>query len=565
MYKKLEEIVVATGRFILLFVGINVLLTSILLLCNISVSAANIIVSYSLTCILFFVLCKQVNRRKCISWVVIAAIVILLTIFLNTLIHEIAYDGNLYHKFAVGVLEMGWNPIYENVADYFHKLGIPGERWSNTDIWVACYPKASWYFAASIYRVTGNIESAKAFNLLIAYSTFAVCLDYFNHKLKGVWVFLMALMFTAIPATVAQIFTYYVDGSLGGLLFSSIIILISLSDQEYQGNKKKQLLYLAICIILCGNLKFTGIAYEAAFCAVFFFYWTICLIRKQKKQAVFVMVRLAAYYTIVVVVMVGVVGGGTYLTNIRDYGSIAYPITDQELVNSSNSLQSVGLEDKSPVFQILAMLFVRTSTQDSKALLEWKLPFTFHKSELKDSCHDTIRGGGGVFFSGILCVTMYLFFYLIRRLYRFRRKDLYHMGLAVMTGIVLIVLVPAGGQIRYSPYVYLFPYFVIYWWVLCYGNYQGGKRILGYILVGLTLVNGFIFAEYALRGLIQTVDYGNRYREMKESDYVEIDTILPGTVFNFRDQGIKYRYNTEQELTEGKLKYLQLTYNMKKE
>lgn len=160
---------------------------------------------------------------------------------------------------------------------------------------------------------------------------------------------------------------------------------------------------------------------------------------------------------------------------------------------------------------------------------------------------------------------MYLFFYLIRRLYRFRRKDLYHMGLAVMTGIVLIVLVPAGGQVRYSPYVYLLPYFVIYWWVLCYGNYQGGKRILGYILVGLTLVNGFIFAEYALRGVIQTVDYGNRYREMKESDYVEIDTILPGTVFNFRDRGIQYRYNTEQELTEGKLKYLQLTYNIKKE
>ncbi len=549
----------ACGQLLLLIEGFNVLLTSILLLCHIPISSIHFFLGFFIAAVCYALLYKDKKEKNVISIYALTILIIAAAISVNWLIQEIAYDGNLYHKFAAGILKMGWNPVYDNIYDYISMLRIPSERLSKTDIWAACYPKAAWYFDASVYAITGYIESAKIFNALTFIASFGICHSYFSQKLEPKYAAVISIVFPCIPVSIAQLFTYYVDGALGQLLLSSVVVLLSLSDEHCNLDfKKRQMIYLAVCIILCSNLKITGLAFEAVFCAAFFVYW--CIKYRRIRIDVFV------YYICVVFTSFCIVGAGTYIKNMQNYGNPFYPMIGADILDPSNSLKSVGLENASPIRQLLTMLFVRVSTDDSKTALEWKIPFTFKLKEFSKCTHDNIRGGGGVFFGGILIVSVIAFIYIIIRMYNIRKSECRAILVIIMASILLMVVMPAGGQARYSPYIYFLPYFTLYLWMLHLQDIQirtGLIKNFCWIMLVITLMNSFAFSEYILRGMIQSYDYAAKYQRMKNSDGVYIDTVLPGNVFNFIDRNIIYTYKLENMVPEGEMKYLMLKYAVK--
>ena len=158
MNDKSTNYVANIGRFALLFVGINVLATAVLLLFHISVSALNIFLGLGTAIIVYFYI-SDCDWKK--NWIVVGITCgcFVMIVIVASILNEIAYDANLYHKLAIGILKMGYNPIYENVEEYLIKLKIPEECWYDDQIWVGCYPKASWYFDSTIYAVTNWIES----------------------------------------------------------------------------------------------------------------------------------------------------------------------------------------------------------------------------------------------------------------------------------------------------------------------------------------------------------------------------------------------------------------------
>lgn len=553
------------SRFILLLIGMNVILTSILLLLHISISEVHLLLSIVLT-ITVFSCVSDYNWKENIIVVGTSVLCLIIVIILEGIVNEIAYDGNLYHKLAVGILKMGYNPIYEDVEEYLIQLRIPPEKWYNNQLWVGSYPKASWYFDASIYAVTNWIESAKAFNVLVWIASFGICCDYFSHKLTKKYAYVISLLLTMTPTCISMMFSFYLDGALGNLLTVSIVILMSITDDTYQDSKVKQFLYLGISIILCGNLKITGLAFEGAFCFSFYILWIIKWWKTEpSKNTLKKTGQAAIYYLAVVCITVLIVGAGTYVYNAKTYGNIIYPIgSNLEDFDINNNLKSVGLEDKLPIVQILSMIFVKTNTNDSLSYLEWKIPFTFDLSQIKHSVYDVIRGGTGIFYSGILCISLLMF---IVFLYKFRNdkdEDKRMVFTILFVSLLLLCIIPAGGQTRYSPYIFYFVSFTIYLWMLKIhnGEFVGHqyKKVLSIVLL-LTLFNTMPFTNYLLRAMIETVKYQKQYVLIKESGGADIDTKLPGLVFNFIDRNITYTYDTESELNDGEMKYLQLNYN----
>lgn len=553
-----------SGYYILFFVGFTVIFTSILLLCRISVGWYNLCIGYIAAWFGMFLCFKEETKKELIKTGVMGTCIIVLAIAMNTFIQEIAYDGNLYHKLATGLLEIGWNPIYDNINDYFALLKIPDNRISSSDIWVTCYPKAAWYFDSAVYALTNNIESAKIFNILILYSVISINLSFFLKKLKKSYAIILSIFMTLIPAGCSQIFTYYVDGALAALLLASVILLISLSEEQNLSERKRLFFCLAICIILCSNLKITGLAFEAVLCGMFFAYWCILIAKKQWMGKDWI-AKWIIYYTIVVIIAVCVVGYGTYICNIINYGHPLYPMFGSDMLNVSNSLKNVGLDKVPPIVQILAMIFVKTSNSDDIPILEWKIPFTFEISEFYKCAQDTIRGGAGVFFSGILCISLIMVLYFVLRTYKDEKKEYIPIFLVMIYAFIMLCIMPAGGQARYSPYLYYVPYFTIYLWLRdleLNGSRYGVRKGIVNVMIFLIFINSFAFFEYGVRGIVESKKYEEQYCKMKEVDKVEIDTVLPGIVFNLIDRDIKYEYQTEKELSDGKMDYLFFTYKL---
>lgn len=556
-----------SGYFILFLIGITVVFTSILLFCHVSVGWYNLCVGYIGAWMLFFFFYRERNKNELVKAGMLGTGIIGLAIAMNAFIQEIAYDGNLYHKLATGLLKMGWNPIYDNIKVYLELLNIPNNRVSSSDIWVACYPKAAWYFDSSVYALTNNIESAKIFNLLILYSVIGINFRFFSKKLKKSNAAILSIFMTLIPAGCSQIFTYYVDGALAALLLASAILLISLSEEQNLSERKKLFFCLAICIILCSNLKITGLAFEAVLCGLFFVYWCILIAKKQWMGKEWI-AKWIIYYTIVVIIAVCVVGYGAYICNIINYGHPLYPMFGSDMLNVSNSLKNVGLDKATPIVQILAMLFVKTSNSDNIPVLEWKIPFTFEISEFYKCAQDTIRGGSGVFFSGILCISLIMLLYFVLRTYKDEKKEYIPIFLVMIYAFIMLCIMPAGGQARYSPYLYYIPYFTIYLWLRdleLNGSRYGIRKGIINVMFFLISINSFAFFSYGVRGIVESKKYEIQYCEMRSSDKVEIDTILPGVVFNLIDRNINYEYQTKYELTDGKMDYLFFTYNLNKE
>jgi len=164
------------------------------------------------------------------------------------LLYEVSWDGNAYHKPAVGALANGWNPMVSSIDDYLraNNLSFP----ASPAICVDHYAKATWLFAASVYKVTGNIECGKVYHPLMALALFCIAAHYFLQK-KSRFTRKQAITLAALaavnPITLPQLLTYTNDGILCSTLFIVILSLGTLTDKSYTLPKPFQW-----CAALCG-------------------------------------------------------------------------------------------------------------------------------------------------------------------------------------------------------------------------------------------------------------------------------------------------------------------------
>lgn len=437
------------GIFLLWWMTGIVVITPILFAIGISISYLNVVCPFLIVAFIFF------GKNKYGFWknifIVGCSVVIVIVIMMSCgSVFDQTWDGAAYHKTAVGLLKEGWNPLYNTAFEFNEKSGILPYAGYNPVKYAEAYPKASWYIAASIYYITGNIECGKAYTLFFSAITYFITLEFFlrktNSQIKGrVFAVLAALN----PMVLAQMHSYYVDGLTGCILIMLMIESLTLLDDDFKGEQKKHLLILGALIIWGCNLKFSTLAFTAFTCIVVFLFSTYY--HKEDKKYIG---KLFGFYSGTASFSVIVVGSNPYVTNIHRYKDIFYGFSN--MMNADSLEADFGVKGLGRAGRAVASLFGRMSHGCYTSLGELlKVPFTYDKSEIDYYSYVDLRvSGSGIFFSGVFVVSLGIILFMLIKKKLNKKTD--KLMLAFIALIIVELLAFEGTyQIRYVSHIYI--------------------------------------------------------------------------------------------------------------
>ena len=555
-----------SAKFLMFLITLILLITSSLFIVNVEITKFHLPV-ISIISVIIYLIYKRKDLKKVTYAILIAIAVFSMSIFAMGKIYDGTADGNTYHKLTIGALKNGWNPIYQDIANFNENKGNPFDilednvnvKWSNH------YAMGTEEFGAVVYAFTNNIETSKVFNILWIYIGLFTLYGLFKKiKLSSLKSSLLALVLAINPISITQIFNLYLDGVLSISLFT--IIIIEIIKCLYNDNDKELNLILAMAIIWCCNVKFTGLAFAAIFCIVLYLYRHIRNFIKDKKVFKDNLIKETIYYLVVVILALVVVGSSTYTKNFVTHGHPLYPLYGKGHVANMVMMEMPdSMQEYSSLRIFLTSIFakgenVSPSYAEVQNDPDLKIPFTTSREEIGNYCIPDIRMGGfGPMFSGIFIITVIgLILTLVELIKKKEYEKLLVYGILTLTTIILVLALDGSYWARYIPYVFLLPVYLL---IHIFKKEISTKKVLntiGFIVVGIFAVNSLLILKTQYHATRSSTGYVNqRISELKtyydENEYVEINLPhhgLQGVEYNLDDLGIK-----NYDLTEEKLKH----------
>ena len=239
------------------------------------------------------------------------------------------------------------------------------------------------------------------FNAIILYVTLILSYN-FIYKItkKSLLSKAMALIFAVSPIVISQVFSYYNDGAL----YCALLCLILEFIIYILKGPKKQLFTVFCLIIICCNIKFTGLAYGGIFGLGLYLVY-LFFNRKDIKN---VKIPTAVFAT-AVILAIFVVGAQPYVTNFINKGNPLYPLAGEGKVNIMTYNQPAYLNDKTTIQKFSISMFSKASnmSQINSTEMVLKIPFTIYKDELQTLSRSDVRVSGfGLYFSGIFVISL---------------------------------------------------------------------------------------------------------------------------------------------------------------
>ena len=574
MKENITQVIKKSSVFLLLETVLILIITTLLFLVKITITPWHLGIISVITFVIYWKLYIKENKKINTIAVILALIIFAGVTFIEGKVYDSTADGNTYHKLAIGCMKNGWNPCYESSEDFNKEQGNvfdTSDENINT-LWIDHYAKATEIFGAVVYSFTGNIECGKAYTLILMYSAFGIIFAYlYDEKKRSLLASIIVsvlLVFNAI--TVVQIFNYYVDGAL---MISILMIIFSLirecenNKEDKRTSQKENLIILACNIILCINIKFTGVAFAAVYCFAFYVYWLIKSYRTSKEEFKKQLKTYTIFYIITVVVSIVIVGFSSYTKNFIDHGHPLYPLYGEgHVANMVVMEQPSSFNDKSHLEIFLISIFSKgenvSPTYSSENIQPTlKMPFTILDGEIKNYSIPDIRVGGfGPLFSVVFIASIIGTIYIIASLIKNKKWNmLIPYGLILGITAILILALDGNYWARYIPYFYSIPMLVLSY--LLWNKDQKLKYILGIILsivmfvnVSLvtytTLINTKNTDKYIGKHVNEFINYYNQHAE--EGVEIRLNHMgLQGVLYNLDDLGIdNYRVNKEAELTQ---------------
>jgi len=421
--------IIGTAIFFLAF--LICLLSSILFIFNYSISGYIFVISF-LAAIGYCLLLSKFLQSK-YGWrfnlyiVVFFAMIMIISANIANSFYDNSYDGQWYHQRAVYHLANGWNPFKEKVAIYQIPPGQSKENdlWGN--VWVDHYPRASWICAASIYKLIGNIEVGKTFNIAFILGSFLLSTSALLSikNIKPTYAYLIGFFAAFNPVSIYQSLSFYVDGQLSSLLVSltAILCLFALKSEKILYG----LLIIPIVSILA-NVKFTGLVYAGIILLIF----SIYLFLHSSKKA-FIWFAIASVLSIIIAVLI--IGYNPYITNILSHGNPFYPLSGKGsvsvLIHGTPSIYF----GKNRFHALLVSIFS-------------EIPYTnFHAT-------DNVIAGFGALFSSLFLLGSFLTLFLL--ITRSTNKHYFLTPIIILWSTVAVN--PIMWWARYIPQLWLFPF-----------------------------------------------------------------------------------------------------------
>ena len=358
----------------------------------------------------------------------------------------------------------GWNPVYETAEDYsdsiFHIRG------AKIFTWIDHYQNLSWIFGSTVYRVFGNIETAKSLNYLLISGTLLILMNYFRRfKFKNSQSIILAFITVFSPVVLSQFFSFYIDGNLA-ITFYLYIATVSLITFELVKLKtiSGDLLFnffFSICIL--ANLKLTGILLIAAGILPLAGYLTILFI--QKKIKVFDYWKLFGTTLFSILFAILVIGGTSYVKNTFTMHNPFYPLLGDNRSDIITTMQPAELMEKNQIEKLLISVFSKSDNVQlySWKALEYKLPLTWSNEEIDNlNITDTRIGGFGIFYSFIFIMSLITIISYLINVYKVKKESgtdaaLYKIIIScILVSILIYLVLPTENWwARYAPNIYL--------------------------------------------------------------------------------------------------------------
>ena len=544
------------ASMLLTFFSMTVVVTAIFLLAGISVSIWNILFASTVTASIF--LYKDNDFKKTIfHLVVVAAIIVLITLFSSSVFDQ-TWDGAAYHKQAIGFLKYGWNPVYQaNTVfnELSHNIRYP---MPNPMLWAEAYPKATWYFSASIYAITGNIESGKMYHLLFALITYLFFSEFLIRKgFKKYQVILVSLVVSLNPIMLAQFCSYYLD-SLVAVILMLIMLFFSQIIEGEQDNKKTWLNLYFLMAIGC-NLKFSVGVFIAVVSVIFLFFYGY---RKRKDIKLFVS-RFSVFVG-AACTAVFVVGVAPFLTNLLRFHNMFYGfLGETALVSKENMENLFGILGLNNPMMFFLSLMGRMGHGNYPTIAELlKIPFTFEMQELGYYYYvDPRLGGFGVFFSGIFLVSVVCIILLRKKwIQQFPEKKDF-LNLLVVFSIALMIvaaILPATYNARYVGFLYIIVYIAMYMLFSFVNEKKGEIRILKYLgifLCAISLMNVAPFFKVTQSRIDRDVNTKSSLQYLRDISYEGKKIYIAfyaydfsGMHYNLMDNMVHYEFVPIEEI-----------------
>lgn len=555
-----------SALFLLIAITSVLVITNLLFVCKCTITKFHLPIIYIL-CSIGYVLFKRKNWKKTIVAIVIGTAVFSLFTVNAGKIYDSTSDGNTYHKLAVGALKNGWNPIYDDVAKFNKNQGNPFDILEdNVNVkWVNHYANGTELFGAVVYAFTGNIETAKVFNMLWIYIGLFILIALFKQMNLTLWKsVLLSFILAFNPIIITHIGNLYLDGVLAISLFIIILTEIIRSLYEKNPNKENNII-LAMAIIWCINAKFNGLGFAAVFCFVLYLYRNINNFIKNKEQFTTKLIKETLYYIIVVFIAIVIVGSSTYTKNLITHGHPFYPLYGKGHVDNMVMMEiPKSMQEYSSLRIFLTSMFAKSenvspSYAEQVNEPDLKIPFTTSSEEISNFNIPDIRMGGfGPLFSGIFVITIIgLTLILIELIKKKNYEKIAVYGIVVLTTIILVLTLDGSYWARYIPYVYLLPIYMLIH--LFKKDFKESKylNIIGIIIIGILIINSSLIFKTQINNIKSTnkyitirIDRLKTYYEKNKSVEIRLNHHgLQGVQYNLDDLNIKkYKLKDDEKL-----------------
>jgi len=426
-------------------------------------------------------------------------------------IYDTSWDGQGYHQTAVLALSEQWNPVKEP----FIKLqqNLPSQ------IFAEGYPSALWEIEASIYSLTGRINSAKILNFLILLVSGTVIYSLLRKiAIHKVLAFLISISAIIQPVFTIQMFTFMADG------FGYQLILIGMASLAVFAVSPKSywsVITFLFSILLLASTKYSHLPVVLILSLIFSLILGNRLLNKDYNT------KKSMKLLFVLFVFVSIIFGYLpYVRNATAHKAMFYPTNIPDLMGSvkyNNVPQN--LKDKGKPLLLFYGIFSKAQSfksgdptnKENVAIL--KIPFTFSYGEVKNAAtlYNNRVGAGGPLFSGIVVSSLaFLLFVSFKVDTKAKRYAIYSAYFCLGTIIFLSLLAPTPNLLRYVNQLQLIPFIVIIVISTFAKNVVFKTGV--FLLISLTLINSSVYAFAVIKKVrTENIEIDRQFIEMRES------------------------------------------------
>jgi hypothetical protein len=349
--------------------------------------------------------------------------------------------------------------------------------------------------------------------------------------IKRSGVFVLSGLIALNPVSVAQMYSYYVDGQLASLFSIAVCLLVLI----YRRFECVLILALLMVIILIVNVKLNGALYIAILSGGYWLWYA--MVKKERR------IVLALWIIFSGVVGSILVGFDPYITQyvskLFQTGNPFYP-TDWQGLTGVVSNYPVDFTTMNRWHKLFIALF--SQSDNSKLAAKLKIPFTLSLNELFIFNTPDVRiGGFGPLFGGSLILAIAV---LIMLVWKYRKRLLLAGSVLVLAGLIVISSVSNSEMwwARYTPQLWLIPILVsaLGLWLV---RRHDRSRWLIYSLIVTLFINSMLIISVNTIGTVgNSISVSQQLHELKSRPYplpIQLNGFV-GTGHRLDIAGIRY-------------------------